>query len=319
MSKISVVVAIYNIENYLKRCLDSISKQSYTDFEVLCINDGSSDNSENIIKDFLNDNRFHLYNKQNGGLSDARNYGLKHVNTEYVMFVDGDDYLEKDLLSKAIEQLDKSKSDMLVFSYYQHYEDNIEIIKTNKSTGTYLLESNKDLLAFTPNAAWNKVYKTCLFKENKIEYPKGYRYEDLGTTPKLLLKTNKIDYLDIPLYNYIIDRPDNITSKIDNKLYDIFVMCSNIIDYYKENRKYDDYKEELDYLCSINLIQALRKVVTLKNKEFVYKFIDDTSEFINKYNINKIDKYKSYLQSGDNIYLSKTKCKLYYTWKRIKG
>lgn len=320
MVKISIVVAIYNIDKYLNRCLKSIKEQSYRDFVCYCVNDGSTDDSEEVINKYLIDNRFHLLNKQNGGLSDARNYGLKYVDTEYVMFVDGDDYLEKDLLSKVIEQLDKTKSDILVFSYYQHYMDGSkEIIHLNKNNGTYTLDINKELLALTPNAAWNKVYRTNIFKDNNIEYPKGYRYEDLGTTPKLLLKANSIDYLDIPLYNYIINRPDNITSKIDNKIYDILNMCENIIEYYKENSKYEDYKEEIDYLCSINLIQSLRKVVTLKDREFVSKFIDDVFAFRKKYSFNKIIKYSKFLEKTDNVYLSKFKCKLYYYLKSIKG
>ena len=140
MSKISIIVAIYNIENYLKKCLESIKNQTYTDFDVYCVNDDSIDNSEEIIKDYLNDNRFHLLNKTNGGLSDARNFALKQIDSEYVLFVDGDDYLEPDLLTKTIEQLDKSKSDLLVFSYYQHYMDGSkEVIHLSKPNATYKL------------------------------------------------------------------------------------------------------------------------------------------------------------------------------------
>lgn len=320
MNKISIVVPIYNIKDYLSRCLDSIKSQSFADFICYCVNDGSTDGSGEIIKQFLNDNRFHLLNKPNGGLSDARNFALNQIESEYVLFVDGDDYLEPDLLKKAIEQLENSKSDILAFCYYQHYMDGSkEMIHLNKPNGTYKLESNKELLALTPNAAWNKFYRTRLFKDNNIEYPKGYRYEDLGTTPKLLLKANSIDYLDTPLYNYIVNRPDNITSKVDNKIYDIFNMCENILEYYKANNKYDDYREELEYLCSINLIQALRKAATLKDKEFVNKFIDDVFDFKQKHSFNKISKYKNYLEKSDDVYLSKTKCKSYYLLKSIKG
>ena len=313
---ISIVIAVYNIEKYLDKCLKSIKDQTYSNFICYCVNDGSTDNSESIINQYLVDSRFKLLNKENGGLSDARNYGLKYVDTEYVMFVDGDDYLEPDLLSKTIGELDNTKSDLLVFSYYQHYIDGPkEIVHLNKTNGTYKLEPNKELLSLTPNAAWNKVYRTKLFKDNNIEYPKGYRYEDLGTTPKLLLKANSIVYLDVPLYNYIINRPDNITSKVDEKIYDIIQMCTNIVEYYKENNKFNEYKEELNYLCSINLIQALRKVMTIKDKKFVNKFIDDIFEFKNKYSFYKINKYKEYLQKSDDIYLSKFKCKLYYLWR----
>lgn len=314
MSKISLVVTIYNVEQYLERCLESIKEQTYKDFDVLCINDGSTDSSEKIINSFLNDSRFKLYNKENGGLSDARNYGLTHVNTEYVMFVDSDDYLDKNLLFEVMQRVEKSNADILVFGYNQISLANntIEKIDLYIENGIYSLKTNKELLAFTPNAAWNKIYRTALFRNNEFKYPFGYRHQDLGTTGKLLFKANTIEYLNIPLYNYIVDRPNNITSQVDNKLYHIIDMCKEIIEYYIQVNAFDDYKEELEYLTKANCIQSLRKAMNIKDKKFVLRFIDDIFALFNTYFKDAKHTYYYYFNKHDMVYLSKLKCKLYY-------
>lgn len=314
MNQISIIVAIYNVEGYLEKCLESIKDQTFSDFVCYCINDGSTDNCETIINKYTSDSRFIKVNKINGGLSDARNCGLKYVNTEYVMFVDGDDYLEKDLLEITLNKIKSSNADMLVFGYKQIFLTNnkVENIDLSINDGVYSLKDNKNLLAFTPNAAWNKIYKTSLFKSNDIEYPFGYRHQDLGTTGKLLFLSNKIEYLNKPLYNYVIDRPNNITSQADNNLYHIIDMCKEIIAYFKNNNVFIDYLEELDYLVKANCIQSLRKAMTIKDKKFVYQFIDDVFDLFDTYFKNAKHTYYDHFNKHDKVYLSKTKCKLYY-------
>ena len=314
MNTISIIVAIYNVEDYLDKCLKSIKYQTFSNYVCYCVNDGSTDGSESIINRYLDDPRFIILDKSNGGLSDARNYGLKYVDTEYVMFVDGDDYLEKNLLQEAMNRLNDSNADLFVFGYNQAYLSNnkIERIDLNIENGIYSLKEKRELLAFTPNAAWNKIYKTSLFKNNNIEYPFGYRHQDLGTTGKLLLKANKIEYYSEPLYNYIIDRPNNITSQVDNKLYHIIDMCKEIIDYYKKENIFNEYKQELEYLVKANCIQSLRKAMNIKDKKFVYKFIDDIFELFDTYFIDAKHTYYDYFDKHDKVYLSKIKCKLYY-------
>ena len=314
MNTISIIVAIYNVEEYLDRCLKSIQDQTFSDFICYCVNDGSTDKSESIINNYLNDSRFKILNKTNGGLSDARNYGLKYVESEYVMFVDGDDYLERDLLQETVTKIKKSSSDLLVFGYNQVYLTNniIEKIDLGINDGIYSLKTDKQLLAFTPNAAWNKIYRTSLFKANKIIYPFGYRHQDLGTTGKLILKANKIEYLNRPLYNYIIDRPNNITSQIDNKLYHIIDMCKEIVEYYKKENEFNEYIEELEYLVKANCIQSLRKAMNIKDKKFVNKFIDEVFNLFDTYFKDAKHSYYHHFNKHDKVYLSKIKCKLYY-------
>lgn len=321
MYKLTIVVAIYNVENYLKKCLDSLVDQTCGDYQVFCVNDGSTDKSRDIILSYLDNKKFKLLDKPNGGLSDARNYGIERCNSEYISFIDGDDFVENNYVETIINTLEKDKSDMMVFSYNQYYlaNGNKELVGLRFENGVYNLKDKKELLAYTPNAAWNKAYKTSLFKDNKILYPYGYRHQDMGTTPKLLLKANSISYVDKPLYNYLIDRPNNITAQIDKKLYHIIDMAKEVMDYYIKEKCFDEYVDEFAYLIKRNFIQSLRKSMKLQDKKFVYQFIDDIFDVEDKYFKNSKDIYHVNEEKGDDVYLSRIKCKLYYALKRLKN
>ena len=320
MCELTIVVAIYNVEKYLDKCLESLSKQSARDYEVWCINDGSTDNSRDVILKYVNDNkRFKLFDKENGGLSDARNYGIDRCNSKYISFVDGDDFVSFDYVEEILRHI--KDADMLVFAYNQYYlmDDKKEKIDLRIDEGIYNLKDKKKLLAYTPNAAWNKAYRTSLFKDNDIIYPFGYRHQDLGTTPKLLLRANKICYIDRPLYNYLIDRPNNITAQIDNKLYHIIDMAKEVMDYYQKENVYFEYVDEFEYLIKRNFIQSLRKAMKLKDLNFVYKFIDDIFKVENEYFKDSSHKYNIIEEDGDDVYLSKIKCKMYYLYRKLRG
>ncbi len=320
MCELTIVVAIYNVEKYLDKCLESLSKQSAKDYEVWCINDGSTDNSRDVILKYVNDNkRFKLFDKENGGLSDARNYGLERCNSKYISFVDGDDFVSFDYVEEILRHMEDV--DMLVFAYNQYYlmDDKKEKIDLRIDEGIYNLKDKKKLLAYTPNAAWNKAYRTSLFKDNDIIYPFGYRHQDLGTTPKLLLRANKICYIDRPLYNYLIDRPNNITAQIDNKLYHIIDMAKEVMNYYQKENVYKEYIDEFEYLIKRNFIQSLRKAMKLKDINFVYKFIDDVFKVEKEYFKDSGHKYKIVEEDGDDVYLSKIKCKFYYLYRKLRG
>ena len=322
MSDLTLIVAIYNVEDYLDRCLNSLKNQSYKDFEVFCVNDGSTDNSRNIILNYVNtDSRFKLLDKENGGLSDARNYGLERCHSKYVGFIDGDDFIDKDYVAKALNKIKEDDSDLLVFAYNSYYLETGKQEKNNLliEDGTYNLKGNKKILAYTPNAAWNKIYKTSLFKDNKIIYPFGYRHQDLGTTAKLLLKAKKVSYLNEALYNYFVDRPNNITTQIDKKLYHIIDMSKEIMDYYKKEGVYDEYVDEFEYLVRRNFIQSLRKAMFLKDKRFVYQFIDDIFKVCKEYFKNSKHTYQIAEEDGDDVYLSALKCKAYYFYRSLRN
>lgn len=123
-SKISIIIPIYNAEKYLEKCLDSIVKQTYKNIEIICVNDGSKDNSINILSRYNKmDNRIVLINKENNGLSSARNIGLASATGEFVMFVDSDDWIDIDTCEKCLKIMNKYSVDVVMFSYVREYEN----------------------------------------------------------------------------------------------------------------------------------------------------------------------------------------------------
>ena len=199
MSKVSVVVPVYNVEDYLEKCLDSLIHQTLQDIEILCVDDGSTDHSNELLYIYKNrDPRIQVLEKPNGGLSDARNYGMKFAASPYILFVDSDDFLEPQALEKAAAKLDETGADLVIFDVYQYFmKTKTKEVVANSYSGerTYTLKENPEMITRILNAAWNKMYRLTLFQENNITYPVGYLYEDLGTTYKLLLKAKSIGSL----------------------------------------------------------------------------------------------------------------------------
>lgn len=245
---ISVVVPIYNMEKYLEKCINSIINQTYTNLEILLIDDGSTDKSKLIIDKFAReDSRIKAYHKKNGGLSDARNYGIKKATGEYIGFVDSDDYIEKDMYEKLYNNLIKYKADISVGSFNIIYEnDNIKKIEYKSVFDkTSVLDSEEAIkLLFSKNDfgnfAWNKLYKKKLF--NNIKYPVNRKMEDLGTTYKLIDCSTRVVYTPLKLYNYY-QRNGSIMRSRDIKFmndlfilsYERFIFYDNKYGYLKDN------------------------------------------------------------------------------------
>ena len=325
MPQVSVIIAIYNIEGYLKKCLDSLRVQTFSDFEVLCVNDGSKDSSGDIIEEYVAlDLRFKHIRKENGGLSDARNYGMKFVESEYLMFIDGDDFVEADFIKDAYEKMVKDDLDLCVFDYNQYYlaSQKKEVIHVPfDENKVYNLKENKELLCYVGNSAWNKIYRKTLFTDNDIIYPKGYNHQDLGTTAKLLYRAERIGFIKTALYNYLVDRPNNITQERNQKIYHIIKMEEEILSYYKKEGIFDTYYEELKYLCGINMIQSLRKLISYTDKVFVRQFVEDSFRVMKSYFPDYPDcRYPIAQNRSDKVYLNK-ELLIMYLWyhKNIRG
>lgn len=326
MTNINVVVPIYNVASYLENSIGSLMAQTLQDFKAILVNDGSSDNSLQIAQNLVGDDkRFIIVSKPNGGLSSARNYGLKYVDSKYVYFFDSDDTLEKTLLEKCVNKLEQDDSDMVIFDYNQYwvnrdYKEHIKNYYDQDCITSLKLDSS--LMIHIANAAWNKVYKTSLFIDNNIRYPNGHIYEDLGTTYRLLLHCNKVSFIREPLYNYIVDRSGNITSSINLlKARDILFNCQYNISYYKKNNCFDKYYEQLKYLSGINIVETLRKCNQIPYNSEVKAFVKQCFNFL-KENFNEYPNciYNLNVRKDDWIYLHQSSCLLYLMLRnKIKG
>lgn len=193
---ISIIVPIYNVDNYLEKCIDSILNQALEEFELVLVNDGSTDNSGAICDKYSNkDERVKVIHKKNGGVSSARNVGIKNANGDYIGFVDPDDYVDIDMYKKLYELCIKSNSDIAICKLGREINGNI----INKSDDEGLLELNNlegmrelfkgELYRFS---LCNKLFNKKCFEN--IKFPEGRIHEDLSTTYKLFANSNKSIY-----------------------------------------------------------------------------------------------------------------------------
>ena len=202
---ISVIVPAYNVEKYIKTCLDSLINQTYSNFEIIVINDGSTDQTEEILRSYRSNPKFRIYSQKNGGISAVRNHGIKLANGELVCFIDGDDSVKSDYLEKlAAPFFEDSDVDITVCGYQEKFEKNVinHILKTQKITGYQATEDSLIKQQDLNILPWNKLYQKSLFTEYKIEYPVGQIHEDNLTTYKLFSHAQKIAYIPDELYIY---------------------------------------------------------------------------------------------------------------------
>lgn len=212
---ISVVIPIYNVEIYLKQCIESVIRQSYNELEIILIDDGSTDNCLAICNRYaLEDNRIKVIHKQNGGLSDARNIGISVSTGEYITFIDSDDYIECDMIKYLFDLLQKTNADLSVCQKL-NVRENGNIIKEKINVREYVLENNyecmKNFLSekYINTVAWGKLYKKDLFFS--IRYPYGKYHEDVYTMYKVIALCNRICVGSQQKYFYRI-RSGSITS-----------------------------------------------------------------------------------------------------------
>ena len=210
--KISVIIPVYNIEPYLKWCIDSVIGQTLEDIEIILVDDGSTDRSGCICDEYAaNDARIRVIHKQNEGLSAARNAGLTASKAPYIMFVDGDDWVEYDFCETPYRIAVKNNVDVVLFGYNSVFNDGrIAKIETQAKRGEL---SEAEALRFNVYCAcfaWMGLYRRELF--DGIRFPIGVTHEDVGTTHRLIHAAHKIYLINDHLYNYRMNRPGSITT-----------------------------------------------------------------------------------------------------------
>lgn len=218
---ISVIVPIYNMEKLMRKCLDSILAQTFQDYECLLIDDGSKDDSPAICDEYAaKDDRFKAFHKPNGGLSDARNYGLELAQGEYTIFADPDDWVDAEGLDRLYEKAQETKADIVMCDIY--YNDPYsQCYSKQEPTGLQYLEVLKDLITgkvfgFTVN----KLIRRELYKRYNLQYPIGlYGCEDQYTMCKLLKNDIKIAYVPIAFYHYMHYGQDSLSRHYDETTY----------------------------------------------------------------------------------------------------
>ena len=270
MPKVSVIVPVYNSEKYLEKCLDSLIHQTLYDVEIIIVNDGSTDKSEEIINKYLKDGRVIYLKKENGGQASARNLGLSVARGEYISFIDSDDYVNLDMLD-SLYKASLSKYDIVVCDFYLTYTDKDIYSKILKRPGG---EINGSEYLFSGAGPSNKIYKTEFLKKNNFKFPEGIIYEDYAAIPSLVIYSPSIYYLNRAFLHYM--QNENSTMRVleyKPKLEDIFI--ANDILY--NNLKNTKYNDELTYMMAYHfLLEASLRFYKFKK----YDQIDKISKFM---------------------------------------
>ena len=313
---ISVIVPVYNVQDYVSRCIKSILEQSFKNFEVILVNDGSTDNSLKICQEYENkDKRVKLLSQPNQGLSAARNTGLEIADGYFICFVDSDDFIEKDYLKLLLENIKSTDSDISMCEYFLTDEkgEKISIEKFNEPEGIAILSGKETFKYFykgnyAPNVvAWNKLYKASIFKT--LRYKEGYYFEDEFIARPLFYTAKKVSILRIPLYNYVQRAGSIMNSSWNLKQYeDRQLLYKERIRYFK-NRDKAMYKfavhQYKDWIVGIEYIDLL-KVKKLKFQDDFRKYFGIRSsnnlklvlkDFIGYTDIRILVKVKSIIQS----------------------
>ena len=257
--KVSVIVPVYNVENYIAKCLDSLVNQTLKDIEIIVINDGSPDNSEEIIKKAQEKYKNIIYlKKENGGVSSARNYGLKKATGEYIYFLDGDDYLLNDALENFYNKAKSGDFDMVIAPVTYILEDKEFDVPTGISKDLIGKEEVKENLVYLYPADGSKLYK------------RGVWFEYVEFNFRLYPKLKNIGNLSKSYLKYI--RRDNaITSTFDKRLFDYIDNFNGLVDYYKKNNYYNTYYNELEYSYVRYLYATFIKQLSLSHDFPNYK------------------------------------------------
>ena len=319
MPKLSIIVPIYNVEKYLEKCLETLVNQTLQEIQIILVNDGTKDNSGEIAKKYQQKypEKIIYLEKENGGLSDARNYGIPHATGEYIAFLDSDDYVELSLYEEMYNVAKTENSDMVECDFIWEYPN-----KSKQDKGV-LYEGKKERLEKVRVVAWNKLIKREILEKAQITFPKGYRYEDVEFTYKLIPYLEKVSFLKKPYIHYV-QREGSIANSQNERTKEIFEVLEHVIEYYKEKGIYKEYKTQLEYIYTRYLLcSSLLRMVKIQDKKIKKDLLKQTWTNLNtkfpnwkKNEILKKDK------DGKNLYMKtvnkityKIYCKIFATIK----
>ncbi|MBQ1325191.1 MAG: glycosyltransferase [Solobacterium sp.] len=251
--KLSLIIPMYNIEAYLRECLDSVVSQTLEDMEIIIVDDGCTDHSPEIAEEYVRQypDRVRLLHKPNGGLSDARNFGITYAQGEYIAFLDSDDFAEPDLYRQMVDLMDREKCDVAVTDIEYWYRDPSRRFVMKGLSERGKPDRNKQAL-MSPMFAWNKVYRAFWFKEKGLRYPVGLWYEDLPVTTLIFAQSAKIGYLDQCLIHYR-QREGSIMSSSSERVREIFDILMMVRGSFQENGLLEQYHDEIEWLHIENL------------------------------------------------------------------
>lgn len=304
MKKVSVIIPVYNVENYLRKCLDSLVNQTLKDIEIIIVNDGTPDNSQEIIDEYVKKYPKKIVSviQENGGQGAARNTGLLHATGEYIGYVDSDDYVEENMYEELYNKAKEEDSDIVICGN-NVVKENYEFLSKEDVDKEFLLGKM---------AVWNKIYKKNIIVDNKIQFRSKVWYEDLDFTMKVYFSSKKLSYVDKHLYNYLLREGSTMNNNNIERNLELIQAFDSLIDYCKDKKIYNKAKDEIEFLCIYHMyIFAITRVLNTNNNY--------------KAKIAIINKFRDYINSNfpnfkqnKYLYLLPKRRKLIYNLINLK-
>jgi len=286
LKKVSVIVPVYNSENYIEKCILSIVNQTLKDIEIIIIDDGSTDNSFEIIKKYQKEysNIIKIKNIKNSGASNARNIGIEMSEGEYIGFVDSDDYIENTMYEKLYNKAKCENSDIVICAYFSETELKIKKRQLgNLEQYGKSIKENPYIFEYGVPYIWNKIFRRELITSTNIKFNTELRiFEDLEFVYKIYLHANKISKVDETLYHYIKQNTNSLTAKFSDKFFDIIPAIKQLKKYYKENNCYDELEEYLVYVALKHIYIRCNMRVSKKQLKIKLKYIKEVFKFLNE-------------------------------------
>lgn len=283
---VSIIMPVYNVEKYLRQCLDSLFSQTLQEIEIIAVNDGSTDNSLHILEEYQRNNRqiMSIYTTENRGVSHARNYGMTKASGDYILFVDSDDFIELDMCEKLYSKAIADDNDIVICTRYNVYEDmhtgilKRDHIKLEHINSSFNLNEDKYELAHILPFPWDKLFKRELL--SGMEFPLNMRFEDLVFVYQVVVKAKNIGIVDEPLYNYRKTAQGGFLNTFSKQTLDIVKAFELVFDYMNKNNYMEHYHDELEFICARHFLY--RYITLFKNENRGKGKLDIKLEIINK-------------------------------------
>lgn len=278
---VSIIIPVYNVAPYLKRCMETILHQSYENLEIILIDDGSIDGSSDLCDKYARlDERILVHHQENKGLSVARNVGTLFSHGKYLCFIDSDDYIDERYVELLYTAMSKTESDMAMCAHYRYFDDNggRKIVNLYNQqvhlTEDYYVVSGKECIQdyvekkLMSVTAWAKMFSKDLAQINL--FPEGRVYEDMATYIRFLREARKVVLIDVPLYHHFTRRKDSITETVSEKTLQDYVWASHKM-YEDILSVYPELKKKAEWRVTLASFKVMDSIVRCENKEIIQK------------------------------------------------
>lgn len=287
--KLTIAVAIYNLEDYIERCVESLLKikLDYT-YEILLINDGSTDKTNSILRKYEKIEKIRIIEKLNSGLPDVRNLSIKEARGEYIAFLDGDDYIDENIYNILLKEIEDKQIDMPMCSFYWDYTKKIKKDRRNLKEKKYIgIDIYKELLLENINTSvWNKLFKRKILIDNELKFPQIRGAEDYEFIFKYLKYIESFSYIEKPLMYYYQRNMSLSSEKTQVYLLNNIDVLISIFEIVKVDRSYKELKEYLTFYLVNRSVYLLREILKLEHIDKNLK--RKTKEFIELINLKEI-------------------------------